>query len=149
MATSDDDGLPEEYEDYEVGSVAEATVSDETERVVITDDEEKKAWWFDLKDISWFRANQIFSDNVEQDPNTGQGRLKAHAYYRDVAEAKTVNWSNSDEMGLRQFLTGLDEHLGKQLEQHLPDPGDVQLEEGEEENSEQPSDSDDQTTPQS
>jgi len=147
MATTDDEELPDGYEDYEVGSATEATVNDGTERVVVVDEDEKKAWWFDLTDISWFRANQIFSDNVEQDPNTGEGKLKAHSYYRDVAEAKTTDWSNSDEMGLRQFLTGLDEELGKQLEQHLPDPGEVQLEEGEEENSEPPSDDADRTTP--
>jgi hypothetical protein len=60
-------------------------------------------------------------------------------YYREVAEAKTDDWSLADEENatLSTFLTGLSSHLGAQLEGHLPDPGGVDLDEGEEENSDE------------
>lgn len=123
--------LPEEYSDYDMGTMEDAMVSDDDiERKYLVDEANEKVWWFDLKEVSWAKKNSILSDSVEQ--QGGEGKLQADAYYRDMMKAMTVEWSGESGL-LGTFLTGLRAELGEQLEQWIPEPAAVQSGDEEEE----------------
>jgi hypothetical protein len=56
---------------------------------------------------------------------SGEGKLDFGAYYREVARSKIVETEPEvPEEQLATWLTGVKEGIGKQLQQHLPDPVD-------------------------
>lgn len=122
--------LPEKYQEQaDEFSVAEdamdATVQDAaTETVTLVDEREGDVYVLELKDITWQEVNSALTDALVPSPS-GEGKLDFAAYYREVAAAKieSVQPEVPDEQ-LTTWLTGLNEHLGSQLQQHLPDPVD-------------------------
>lgn len=124
------ENLPERYEGEDL-SLAEdamsATVQDQggrTEQVTLVDEKQGDVYLLTLRDITWHQVNQALTDALV--PSTsGDGKLDFGAYYRSVAESKIVSVEPEvPEERLTTWLTGLNERLGKQLQQHLPDPVD-------------------------
>jgi len=116
--------LPADLEGYEEGGFDDAQVPDETERHYLTDHENERYWWFNLKPVTWVKKNQILSDCIEVREG-GQGSLNVAEYYRQMMLAKTLQWSGGDQP-LGTFLTGLRADLGEQVENWLPDPGAIE-----------------------
>lgn len=116
-------GLPDEYQDYSLADDASnATVSSsDTYQETLVDERAEEIYVLEMCDITWQQTNQALSNNLKQEGNTG--KLDFGGYYRDVAAKKIVSVQPEvPEESLVQWLTGLNERLGKQLEQHLPDP---------------------------
>lgn len=124
------ENLPERYagEDLSLADDAmSATVQDHggrTEQVTLVDEKQGDVYLLTLRDITWHQVNQALTDALV--PSTsGDGKLDFGAYYRSVAESKiTAVEPEVPEEQLTTWLTGLNERLGKQLQQHLPDPVD-------------------------
>lgn len=120
----DDDG------EVEMGGRGDATIDDsETERKWFKVD--GKAYWFDIKEISWEKKTDILDDNLKTDSRTGEIDLDMKGYYRDMME--TVIEDKSVEGGLSTFLKGMKPELGDQLQDEVPQPGTV-MDEAEEGN---------------
>ena len=128
------DELPDHLKQFSVGSVDDALISNETERIYLVDEENQRYWWFDIAEISWYKKNSIFAECIEQ-TGAGEGRMDAAKYYREVAKEMIQEWSGSDEMDIDTFLVGLSDDLGSQLEQKLPDPGSAAMDVDEQGNS--------------
>lgn len=126
--------LPEQYQGYELADDANsATVNtSETYYETLVDERTEQLYVLEMRDITWQQTNQALSDNLKKEGN--QGKLDFGGYYRDIAAQKIVSVQPEvPEENLVQWLTGLNERLGKQLEQHLPDPV-ADIEEDEEKN---------------
>lgn len=103
----------------------DATVKNSSEKQVpLVDEAEGEVYVVTLEDITWNQVNQALSDALV--PSTsGDGKLDFGAYYRQVAKAKIVATEPEvPEEQLATWLTGVKEGIGKQLQQHLPDPVD-------------------------
>ena len=122
--------LPEKYQgqaqslsladDYMDATVQNAS----TETVTLVDEQEGSVYVVELKDISWNQVNSALTDALIPSAS-GDGKLDFGAYYRSVAESKIVEVQPEvPEEQIATWLTGLNERLGKQLQQHLPDPVD-------------------------
>lgn len=144
-APPDEDGLPPEVaeqvpehirEEMEGLTLADdwmdATVQNSsTETVTLVDRQEGEVYVLELADITWSRVNQALTDALVPSAS-GDGKLDFGAYYRSVAEAKIQSVQPEvPEEQMATWLTGLNERLGKQLEQHLPDPVDEMSEDRE------------------
>jgi len=141
-----DDQLPPALRDYSEGEARDAVVSSDTERKYLVDDENERYWWFDIKPVSWYKKNQVFSDCLKG-TQSGESRLDIARYQREMMVAMTKDWSGSDEMGLEEFLTGIENDLGDQIEEWVPSPGGSNVPDEEEGNFDAPSDTETQTTP--
>lgn len=133
-----DDNLPPALRDYSEGSARDAVIGDDVERKYLVDDENEQYWWFDLKPVSWYKKNQVFSDCVSAD-QSGEGSLDIARYQREMMVAMTEDWSGAGEMNLQEFLTGVESDLGDQIEEWVPRPGGSNMVDGEEGNSDEPS----------
>lgn len=125
------DALPERYQDRaDDFSLAEdhmdATVQNaSTETVTLVDEKEGEVYVLEMTDITWQQVNSALTDALVPEAGGQGGKLDFGAYYRQVAEAKieSVQPEVPGEQ-LATWLTGLNERLGSQLQQHLPDPVD-------------------------
>lgn len=130
--------LPEKYQQRDDLQMAEdwmdATVQgSDTETVTLVDEKEGDVFVLELADITWKQVNDALTDALVPSA-TGEGKLDFAAYYREVAEAKIESVQPQvPEEQMATWLTGLNERLGKQLQQHLPDPVD-EIEEQHEKN---------------
>mgnify|MGYP006274690037 CR=1 FL=1 len=121
--------LPEKYQDRDDLNLAEdwmdATVQgNDTETVTLVDEKEGDVFVVELADITWQQVNSALTDALVPSAS-GEGKLDFGAYYREVAEAKIESVQPEvPEEQMTTWLTGLNERLGKQLQQHLPDPVD-------------------------
>ncbi len=103
----------------------DATVQNSsTEQVTLVDEREGDVYVLEMQDITWQQVNQALTDALV--PSTsGEGKLDFGAFYRSVAENKIESVQPEvPEEQMATWLTGLNERLGKQLQQHLPDPVD-------------------------
>lgn len=128
-------GLPEKYRSFSLASDSRGALVDgsNTYTVTLVDEQAEELYLVEMRDITWHQVNQALSQNLRADAS-GEGTLDFGGYYRDVAQAKIVSVTPPVEDGqLVQWLTGLNERMGKQLENHLPDPVD-ELSEAEEKN---------------
>lgn len=121
--------LPERFQERDDLEMAEdwmdATVQNSsTEQVTLVDEREGDVYVLEMQDITWQQVNQALTDALV--PSTsGEGKLDFGAFYRSVAENKIVSVQPEvPEEQMATWLTGLNERLGKQLQQHLPDPVD-------------------------
>jgi len=122
------ENLPERYEGEDLSladDAMSATVQyqdGQTEQVTLVDEKQGDVYLLTLRDITWHQVNQALTDALV--PSTsGDGKLDFGAYYRSVAESKIAEVDPEvPEEQLTTWLTGLNERLGKQLQQHLPDP---------------------------
>ena len=126
------DKLPERFQEQaEQGDLSlaedwmDATVQNSsTETVTLVDEQEGDVYVLEMKDITWQRVNQALTDALVPSAS-GEGKLDFGAFYRSVAEAKIESVQPEvPEEQMATWLTGLNERLGKQLQQHLPDPVD-------------------------
>lgn len=109
---------PEGWDELEDGTREDAQISQEAERHYFTAD--GKRYWFDLKELSWKRRNQLISQNIEV---TEEGsELKMDAYYMDALEEKIVDMSVEGGENVRLFLAGVGPELGDKLEAEAPAP---------------------------
>lgn len=122
------DELPEKYQSEDGLEMADdwmdATVkgSDDTQTVPLVDEQTGRVFVVELTDITWHQVNRALTDALVTS-GSGGGKLDFGAYYRAVAEAKIESVEPEvPEEQLTQWLTGLNERLGKQLQNHLPDP---------------------------
>ncbi|AGM11811.1 tail assembly chaperone [Haloarcula californiae tailed virus 2] len=125
------DALPERYQDQaDDFSVAsdhmDATVQNSsTETVTLVDDREGEVYVLEMADITWQQVNSALTDALVPEAGGQGGKLDFGAYYRQVAEAKIQSVQPEvPEEQMATWLTGLNERLGSQLQQHLPDPVD-------------------------
>jgi len=125
------DALPERYQDQaDDFSVAsdhmDATVQNSsTETVTLVDDREGEVYVLEMADITWQQVNSALTEALVPEAGGQGGKLDFGAYYRDVAEAKIESVQPEvPEEQMATWLTGLNERLGSQLQQHLPDPVD-------------------------
>lgn len=121
--------LPEKYQDQDLRLAEDhmnATVQNaHTETVTLVDEVEGEVYVLELKDISWNQVNGALTEALIPSAS-GDGKLDFGAYYREVAKAKIESVQPEVPSGqLTTWLTGLNERLGKQLQQHLPDPVDT------------------------
>lgn len=130
--------LPEKYQQRDDLALAEdfmdGTVQgNSTETVTLVDEKEGQVFVVELADITWQQVNSALTDALV--PSTsGDGKLDFAAYYRDVATSKIESVQPEvPEDQMQTWLAGLNERLGKQLQQHLPDPVD-DIEDAEEKN---------------
>jgi hypothetical protein len=120
--------LPERFKDAELVMAEDpmnATVENANQKEVpLVDEAEGEVYVVTLQEITWNQVNQALTDALV--PSTsGDGKLDFGTYYRQVAKAKIVDTEPGvPEEQLAQWLTGVKEGLGKQLQQHLPDPVD-------------------------
>lgn len=121
------EALPDRYDGQDLSLAdnhMDATVqSTSTETVTLVDEREGDVYVVELQDIAWPKVNSALSDALKPEPGGGGGTLDFGQYYRDVAAQKIVSVQPEvPEDQLTQWLTGLNERLGKQLQNHLPDP---------------------------
>jgi len=120
--------IPERFQEQNLVMAEDpmdATVQNTSqEQVPLVDEAEGEVYVVTLEEISWNQVNQALSDALV--PSTsGEGKLDFGAYYRQVAKAKIVATEPEvPEEQLATWLTGVKEGIGKQLQQHLPDPVD-------------------------
>jgi len=133
-----DADLPPGIRDYSEADARDAVVDDSTERKYLVDHENDRYWWFDIKPVSWYKKNQVFGDCLKG-TQSGESRLDVARYNREMMVAQTKDWSGSGEMGLEEFLTGLRDELGSQVEEWVPSPGGSNVSEEDEGNFAPPS----------
>lgn len=144
QATADADGsglppavaasIPDKYQGYDLASDANNATVDQSDTYteVLADDRTEELFVLEMCDLTWTETNQALSDNLVKDGQ--QGKLDFAGYYRQVAEQKIESVEPEvPEESLTVWLTGLNERLGKQLQQLLPDPV-ADIEEAEEKN---------------
>lgn len=123
--------LPEKYQDQAddlalADNWMDGTVenSSGTETVTLVDEKEGRVFVVELADITWHQVNGALTEALIPSAS-GDGKLDFGAYYREVAAAKIESVQPEvPEEQVTTWLTGLNERLGKQLQQHLPDPVD-------------------------
>lgn len=141
-----DSELPPSIRDFSEADARDAVVTSETERKYLIDKENERYWWFDITTVSWYRKNQIFGDCLTG-TQSGESRLDVARYNREMMVEMTESWSGEDQMGLTEFLTGIEDSLGNQIEEWVPAPAGSPLDEDEEGNSDEQSGSEAPTTP--
>ncbi len=126
------ENLPERFQEQaeqgELGMAEDwmdATVQNSsTETVTLVDEQAGDVYVLEMQDITWQQVNQALTDALVPSAS-GEGKLDFGAFYRSVAEDKIVSVQPEvPEEQMATWLTGLNERLGKQLQQHLPDPVD-------------------------
>lgn len=114
-------GELEMAEDWMQGTVQNS----DTEQVTLVDEQDGSVYVLEMQDITWQQTNQALTDALVPDASGQGGKLDFGAFYRSVAEDKIVGVQPEvPEEQMATWLTGLNERLGKQLQQHLPDPVD-------------------------
>lgn len=121
--------LPERFQDADLEMAEDwmdGTVQNsDTETVTLVDDRAGHVFVVEMQDITWQQINQALTQALVPGEGGSGGTLDFGAFYRSVAEDKIVDVQPEvPEEQMATWLTGLNERLGKQLEQHLPDPVD-------------------------
>lgn len=130
------DQLPPSLQDREDLRIADdpsgATVSDDkTWQKPLVDEDSGEVYVLTLKDVSWPKKNDIFTNSLKRTAD-GDGKLDFAHYYREVAKEMIVEVDPQPE-NLTLWLQGLTADFGSQLEDDLPAPV-SDLEETQEEN---------------
>lgn len=128
--------LPPSLRDREDLRIADdpsgATVSDDkTWQKPLVDEDTGEVYVLTLKDVSWPKKNDIFTNSLKRTAD-GDGKLDFAHYYREVAKEMIVEVDPQPE-NLTIWLQGLTADFGSQLEDDLPAPV-SDLEETQEEN---------------
>lgn len=129
---TDADEIPEwlqdEDDDLELGSREDALINEQDTDREWLKTSDGKAYWFDIKEISWERKNQILDNNLDMDEQSGDIDLDLTGFYRDMMLEVIVD-SNVGGDSLAVFLKGMKPELGDKLQQAVPQPGAVMDEE--------------------
>lgn len=98
-------------EGFEVGSIDDATVDTEaTERVWVEDEDDGKAYWFELKsDVPLRKKDNLLEDNVTT-TQTDDGEVSQNVsadYYYEMLEYMKVDWFGAYEDDAESFTVFL------------------------------------------
>jgi hypothetical protein len=129
-------GIPEEYQDLDLGGREDVLVSESVEREYI--EHNGKLFWFDFTEMTWDQKTDIIDANLDVDQNSGEMDLNMKGYYRDVMEEVIVD--SSIDGSITTMLRGMGASFGQKLQalDAVPQPGAV-MEDVEEGKSEQQS----------
>lgn len=127
-AQATNDEIPEwlagEDDDLSLGTREDAMVNtSQTEREWVKTSD-GKVYWFDVKEISWEKKNQILDNNLDMDEQSGEVDLDLTGFYRDMMRTVIVDASVGSE-SIAVFLKGVKPELGDKLQQIVPQPGAV------------------------
>lgn len=117
---------PDNWDDLEDGTRADAQVSQDVERHYFVVD--GKRYWFDVAEPTWKKRNEIMSSALSISDDGAD--LAIDEYYLDILEHMIEGMSVEGD-NVRMFLVGVGSELGEKLQQLAPDPGET-LGEGEE-----------------
>lgn len=124
---------PDNWDELEEGTREDAQVDSEAERHYF--EANGKRYWFDLRQPTWKKKNEIVSDSLKIEE--GGADLRVDDYYLDMLEYMIEDMSVEGD-SVRMFLVGLGPELGTQLQDAAPKPGQG-LTEDEEGKSDEPS----------
>lgn len=114
---------------YDVGTLDDATVTDDTYRYWVTDDENDVAYWFDLREeVPLRKKNQILERNMrtEEGPDGNPQQTIEVGYYDEMIEYCVVDWFGEQEQhedvpSLTVFLNRMSTDF-EDLQNEVPQP---------------------------
>lgn len=129
-----DGGAPDWWDDVEEATREDLQVSEETSReyIRIKRDgwDEPKGAWFDVRDPTWNKKQEVLSDCVTIGPG-GAADLSLEEYYNGMLEYMLED-SNVDFQNPTTLLRGLNDESGEKLKELVPEPGTSELAEEQE-----------------